>query len=138
MALCSFACVSCDPRVHWPEVGVCECFIEDGLDAVLAERAHQRVGNGNLVETVDRSRLAHRALPHEHCEPPTLPAELNEFRVCDRAPSLKQLVVCGGAGAGAGVLGGAGGRAGGGGGIGHAPPSRPLAFAKSLVPALLN
>jgi hypothetical protein len=30
------------------KAGVGECFVEDGLDAVFAEGAHERVGGGDL------------------------------------------------------------------------------------------
>jgi hypothetical protein len=34
--------------MHWPELGLRKGFIEDGLNAILAERAHKRVGDGDL------------------------------------------------------------------------------------------
>jgi hypothetical protein len=40
---------SCDLCIHWPELGARECLGDDGFDAILAERAHQRVGNGDFV-----------------------------------------------------------------------------------------
>jgi hypothetical protein len=49
--------------MHWPEIGMCECFIEDSLDTVLAQRAHERVGRGDLPQTIDCRGFVDHAAP---------------------------------------------------------------------------
>src|SRR5262249_11214219 len=86
-------CVSCDLRMHGPEVGTCKCFIDDGLDAIITESAHERVGGGELPKAVNPRGLGDGAPPDQQREPPALASVFGQLGIGDRAPRLDELVV---------------------------------------------
>src|SRR5215813_14175081 len=112
--VCPCSCFSCDLLLHGPEVGPCKCLIEDGLDAIFAERAHQRVGRGDLPQSIDDRGPVEVTSPHQQCEPPALPPIFGELGVGDGAPGLNKLVVLQHGG-------------------GHAAAPRALALAKAMM-----
>src|SRR5215472_2981157 len=117
MAPCSFAyACSCDLRVHRPEVGTCKRFLDDGLNAIFAERAHERVGRGDLPQPIDRRGLVNDALSDQQREPPALTAEFGELGVGHRTSCLNQFVLLD---------------------AGHAAP-RSLALAKAMFRDLIQ
>src|SRR5262249_46764577 len=109
--VCPCSCFSCDLLLHGPEVGPCKCLIENCLDAIFAERAHQRVGGGDLPQPIDGGGLVDHVLPDQHREAPALASVFGKFGIGDRAPRLDEFVVF----------------------AGHTAAPRSLALAKAMI-----
>src|SRR6516162_8182715 len=112
MGPCSFACASCDLGMHWPEIGIRKRLANDGLNAILAERAHERVRDGDLPQPIDSRSLIDHAPPDQHREPPALTAVLGELGAGDGAPCRDQFALLD---------------------AGHAAAPRSLALAKAMI-----
>jgi hypothetical protein len=82
--------------MHWPEVGIGEGFIEDCLDAVFAEGAHERMGDGDFPQSINCCGPGDHALADQVGEAPALPPELGQLRIGDGLPCFEQFVVLAG------------------------------------------
>src|SRR4051812_21231609 len=78
--------------MHGSQNSIGECLAKDRFDSLIAESAHEGVCKRNLPKAIDGGFLFENTASDERSEPPALLTEFDQLGICDRSPSLAELL----------------------------------------------